>query len=73
MVDLHEGIVYSESAWDFTSREVLRRILDSEEEHVDFRETQSDLIRQIGVKRYFQLNAALGLEQVAEPAAAAYA
>ncbi|HET6308053.1 MAG TPA: bacterioferritin [Rhodopila sp.] len=56
--DLREGIAYCESVRDFVSRDLLRRILDSEEEHVDFLERQFDLIKQIGLERYIQLNAA---------------
>ena len=42
---------------DFVSRDLLQKILDSEEEHVDFLERQFDLIKQIGIERYVMLNA----------------
>jgi bacterioferritin len=42
---------------DFVSRDLLRKILDSAEEHVDFLERQFDLIKQIGSERYVMLNA----------------
>jgi bacterioferritin len=61
--DLREGIAYCESLRDFVSRDLLLRILDSEEEHIDFIERQFDLIKQIGVERYIQLNAAAASKQ----------
>lgn len=63
MADLREGIAYCESVRDYVSRDLLRRILDNEEEHVDFLERQFDLIKQIGIERYIQLNAAAAPEQ----------
>jgi bacterioferritin len=50
--DLRAGIAYCESVRDFVSRDLLQKILDSEEEHVDFLERQFDLIKQIGIERY---------------------
>jgi len=67
MVNQREGIACCESVWDFSSRDLLHRILDNEEEHVDFLETLFDLIRQIGIERHIQLNAAPAPEQKAEP------
>jgi bacterioferritin len=61
--DLREGIAYCESVRDFVSRDLLLQILESEEEHVDFLERQFDLIKQIGIERYIQLNAAPAPEQ----------
>jgi len=55
--DLREGITYCESVRDFVSRDLLQKILESEEEHVDFLERQFDLIKQIGTERYVMLNA----------------
>ena len=63
MDDLREGIAYCESVRDYISRDLLRRILDNEEEHVDFLERQFDLIKQIGVERYILLNSAPAPEQ----------
>lgn len=63
MADLREGIAYCESVRDYVSRDLLRRILDNEEEHVDFLERQFDLIKLVGVERYIQLNAAAAPEQ----------
>src|ERR1700709_1444332 len=65
ILDLREGIAYCEAVRDFVSREVLVRILESEEEHVDFLDRQFDLIRQIGIERYILLNSAAAPEQEA--------
>ncbi|MEL6300141.1 MAG: bacterioferritin [Pseudomonadota bacterium] len=53
--DLKAAIEYSESINDFVSRELFKRILESEEEHVDFIETQLTLIEKIGQQNYNQL------------------
>ena len=52
--DLRQGIEYCESVKDFTSRDLLSKILSNEEEHVDWLETQLDLIAKIGVENYTQ-------------------
>ena len=51
---LREGIEYSESCKDYVSRDLLQRILESEEEHVDYLETQLSLIDTVGVENYLQ-------------------
>lgn len=56
IADLREAIAYCESARDFVSRDLFARILESEEEHVDFIDRQFDLIKQIGTERYILLN-----------------
>jgi bacterioferritin len=63
MADLREAIAYCEQVRDFVSRDLLRLILGKEEDHVDFLERQFDLIRQIGIERYIQLNSAPAPEQ----------
>ncbi len=54
---LRDGIHHAESVRDYVSRDLFRRILDNEEEHVDYLETQLDLINRIGLERYTLLNA----------------
>ncbi|MEZ5894549.1 MAG: bacterioferritin [Parvularculaceae bacterium] len=49
-----EAIAYFESVKDYVSREIVVRILESEEEHIDHLETQLDLIDKIGEKNYMQ-------------------
>jgi bacterioferritin len=49
---LREGIAYADSIGDYVSRQLLVKILDSEEEHVDWLETQLDLIGRIGEPNY---------------------
>jgi bacterioferritin len=61
--DLREGIAYCESVRDFVSRDLLSKILANEEEHIDFLERQTDLIRMVGIERYILLNAAPAPEQ----------
>jgi bacterioferritin len=41
---------------DYNSRELFEDILDSEEEHVDFLETQFEMISRMGLQNYVQLN-----------------
>ena len=52
--DLKEGIAYCESVGDFVSRGLLASILDSEEEHIDWLETQLSLIDKVGLENYQQ-------------------
>ena len=52
--DLRDGIDACEKVRDFVSREIFERILESEEEHVDFLETQLSLIDKIGIQNYQQ-------------------
>jgi bacterioferritin len=53
-VELKNAIVDSEAIGDFVSRELFKSILQSEEEHIDFLETQLDLIKRIGIENYCQ-------------------
>jgi bacterioferritin len=52
---LREAIKHCENVADFVSREIFARILESEEEHVDFLETQFDMIERMGLPNYVQL------------------
>ncbi|HTM97032.1 MAG TPA: bacterioferritin [Croceibacterium sp.] len=52
---LRDAIQHCESVRDYTSREVFERILESEEKHVDFLETQFEKIARMGLENYVQL------------------
>ena len=52
---LRDAIAYCESVRDFVSRDLFAEILASEEEHVDTLEKQFDMIRQMGIENYIQL------------------
>jgi bacterioferritin len=52
---LREGIAHCETVRDFVTRDLFSEILEAEEDHVDFIETQLDLISKIGSENYIQL------------------
>ncbi len=52
--DLRAAIAYCEAHKDYVSRELFDEILKSEEDHVDWIETQLDLIEKMGVENYIQ-------------------
>jgi bacterioferritin len=57
-VQLKEAIGYCETARDYVSRELFVSILESEEEHIDFLETQLQMIERMGLANYVQLQSA---------------
>jgi bacterioferritin len=52
--DLRAAIADCEKISDYVSREVFERILESEEEHIDWLETQLGLIKRLGMENYCQ-------------------
>lgn len=58
--DLREAIAYCEEVQDYVSRHIFREILSSEEEHVDWLETQLALIEKVGLENYQQSQMATG-------------
>ena len=52
--DLKAAIAYCEEVGDYVSRELLEDILESEEEHIDFLETQLELLGRVGLQNYQQ-------------------
>lgn len=51
---LKEAVAHCESVGDYVSRELFEDILESEEEHIDWIETQLGLIDSIGLQNYLQ-------------------
>jgi bacterioferritin len=54
---LKEAIAYCEQVRDYVSRELLEDILESEEEHIDWLETELGLAEQLGLQNWLQSNA----------------
>lgn len=52
--DLRSAIAYADSVSDYVSRDLMIEILTDEEKHIDWIETQLDLIANIGLKNYLQ-------------------
>ena len=51
---LREAIAHCETVKDYVSRELFEDILEAEEEHVDWIETQLELIAKVGIENYLQ-------------------
>lgn len=52
--DLKDAVQHSESVGDYVSRDLFQTIMESEEEHIDWLETQLGLIAKIGLQNYQQ-------------------
>lgn len=51
---IKDGIAHCESVRDYVSRDLLESILNDTEEHIDFLETQLELIERVGLQNYLQ-------------------
>lgn len=49
-----EAIAYCEQVRDYVTREIFENILEDEEEHIDFLETQLSLVKTVGLENYLQ-------------------
>ena len=63
---LRDAIEYCEKVRDYGSRDIFNKILHNEEEHIDYIETQFDLINQIGIQNYIQLQSKPNSSQALE-------
>jgi bacterioferritin len=54
--ELREAIKHCEEIGDYPSRDLFKEILADEESHIDYLETQLDLLKRVGVENYTILN-----------------
>lgn len=52
--DLREAIAYADKIHDYVSRDMMIEILTDEEQHIDWLETELDLIQKLGMQNYLQ-------------------
>ena len=53
-IAIKDGMARKESVRDYVSRDLLQKFLDDTEEHIDFLETQIDLLGKVGIQNYLQ-------------------
>ncbi|MFT6154899.1 MAG: bacterioferritin [Bermanella sp.] len=54
LINLRDAIAYCETATDFVTRDMLAEILEYEEEHLDWIDTQLSLIDSVSIENYLQ-------------------
>lgn len=52
--DLREAIAYADKVYDYVSRDMMIEILTEEEGHIDWLETELDLVNKLGLQNYLQ-------------------